>query len=108
MSDSPLESRSERLSDAGIKQKRAISLLHLPRLPTLPQWACHPGWRYWKEEADMTRTAFITGATSGIGRAAAEQFVAAGWRVVLTGRRQERMGAVIDRKGGGMGTRFTG
>src|SRR3546814_5247785 len=66
MSDSPLESRSERLSDAGIKQKRAILLLHLPRLPTLPQWACHPGWRYWKEEADMTRTAFITGATSGI------------------------------------------
>src|SRR3546814_1544398 len=58
MSDSPLESRSERLPDAGIKQKRAILLLHLPRLPTLPQWACHPGWRYWKEEADMTRTAF--------------------------------------------------
>src|SRR3546814_102905 len=95
MSDSPLESRSERLSDAGIKQKRAILLLHLPRLPTLPQWACHPGWRYWKEEADMTRTAFITGATSGIGRAAAEQFVAAGWRVVITGRRQDRLEEVI-------------
>src|SRR3546814_4527361 len=86
---------SERLSDAGIKQKRAILLLHLPRLPTLPQWACHPGWRYWKEEADMTRTAFITGATSGIGRAAAEQFVAAGWRVVITGRRQDRLEEVI-------------
>src|SRR3546814_20911769 len=65
MSDSPLESRSERLSDAGIKQKRAILLLHLPRLPILPQWACHPGWRYWKEKDDLTRPAFIPGATSG-------------------------------------------
>src|SRR3546814_12006073 len=43
----------------------------------------------------MTRTAFITGATSGIGRAAAEQFVAAGWRVVITGRRQARLEEVI-------------
>src|SRR3546814_19878628 len=43
----------------------------------------------------MTRTAFITGATSGIGRAAAEQFVAAGWRVVITGRRQDRLEEVI-------------
>src|SRR3546814_13944958 len=103
MSDSPLESRSERLSDAGIKQKRAILLLHLPRLPTLPQWACHPGWRYWKAVADMTRTAFITGATSGIGRAAAEQFVAAGWRVVITGRRQDRREAVREAATDGVG-----
>src|SRR3546814_12604031 len=91
MSDSPLESRSERLSDAGIKQKRAILLLHLPRLPTLPQWACHPGWRYWNEEADMTRTDLITGAPYGLGRAAAVQFVAPGWRVVLlVGRKDGR------------------
>ena len=37
------------------------------------------------------RTALITGATSGIGEAAARAFVAAGWRVIGTGRRAERL-----------------
>ncbi|GAA4771716.1 SDR family oxidoreductase [Stakelama sediminis] len=36
-------------------------------------------------------TALITGATAGIGEAAARAFVAAGWKVVGTGRRQERL-----------------
>ena len=40
------------------------------------------------------KTAFITGATSGIGEAAARRFVAGGWRVVATGRRQERLDAL--------------
>lgn len=40
----------------------------------------------------MTRTAFITGATAGIGEAAARKFVAAGWRVIGTGRRADRLG----------------
>lgn len=35
--------------------------------------------------------AFITGATSGFGRACALRFAAAGWALVLTGRRQERL-----------------
>ena len=39
----------------------------------------------------MTRTAFITGATAGIGAAAARRFVAAGWQVIGTGRRRERL-----------------
>src|SRR5271156_4424620 len=39
----------------------------------------------------MSKTALITGATSGIGEAAARAFVAAGWRVVATGRRAERL-----------------
>jgi len=39
----------------------------------------------------MTKTALITGATSGIGEAAARAFVAAGWRVIATGRRAERL-----------------
>ena len=39
----------------------------------------------------MTRTAFITGATAGFGAAAARRFAAAGWRVVGTGRRRERL-----------------
>lgn len=47
----------------------------------------------------MTRTALITGATSGFGRAAVERFVAAGWRVVACGRRSERLQALIDALG---------
>lgn len=39
----------------------------------------------------MPRTILITGATSGFGRAAAERFVAAGWRVIATGRRADRL-----------------
>jgi len=37
------------------------------------------------------KTAFITGATSGIGRASVLAFAAAGWRVVAIGRRTERL-----------------
>jgi serine 3-dehydrogenase len=42
----------------------------------------------------MTRTALITGATSGFGRAAAQRFVEAGWRVIATGRRADRLDAL--------------
>jgi serine 3-dehydrogenase len=47
----------------------------------------------------MTRTALITGATSGFGRAAVERFAAAGWRVVACGRRAERLQALVDALG---------
>ena len=43
----------------------------------------------------MSKTALITGATSGIGEAAARAFAAAGWRVVATGRRAERLEALV-------------
>ncbi len=39
----------------------------------------------------MTKTVLITGATAGIGAAAARAFVAAGWQVIGTGRRRERL-----------------
>ncbi|MGX5731477.1 SDR family NAD(P)-dependent oxidoreductase [Pseudoxanthomonas beigongshangi] len=48
----------------------------------------------------MTRTALITGATSGFGAAAARRFVAAGWRVIATGRRADRLQALVDELGG--------
>jgi serine 3-dehydrogenase len=42
----------------------------------------------------MTKTVLITGTTAGIGAAAARRFAAAGWRVVGTGRRRERLDAM--------------
>ncbi|PTS76057.1 NADP-dependent 3-hydroxy acid dehydrogenase [Sphingomonas sp. HMWF008] len=45
------------------------------------------------------RTAFITGGTSGIGEAAVRAFVGAGWRVVTTGRRTERLDALRESLG---------
>lgn len=47
----------------------------------------------------MTKTALITGATSGIGEAAARAFLAAGWRVIATGRRAERLDALASSVG---------
>lgn len=49
---------------------------------------------------DLTDTVVvITGATAGIGAAAAEQLVEAGARVVLGGRREERLDAAVARFG---------
>ncbi len=42
----------------------------------------------------MTQTAFITGATAGIGKAAAALLAQKGWNLILTGRRQERLTAL--------------
>ncbi len=38
-----------------------------------------------------TQTVFITGATSGFGHATAKRFARAGWQVVASGRRSERL-----------------
>ena len=42
----------------------------------------------------MTKTALITGVTSGFGLAAARLFASDGWQVIGTGRRQERLDAL--------------
>jgi serine 3-dehydrogenase len=47
----------------------------------------------------MTRTALITGATAGFGRAAARLFARDGWRVIGTGRRQDRLDALAQELG---------
>lgn len=47
----------------------------------------------------MTKTAWITGATSGFGRAAAKRFVEGGWNVIASGRRADRLEALCDELG---------
>jgi len=47
----------------------------------------------------MTHTALITGATSGFGAAAVRRFARAGWRVIATGRRAERLKKLQDEFG---------
>lgn len=41
--------------------------------------------------SDSPKTVFITGATSGIGRACAEIFASKGYRLVICGRRKDRL-----------------
>ena len=43
------------------------------------------------ESKENTSIAWITGATSGIGKACAIKFAKAGWDLIITGRRLERL-----------------
>ena len=52
------------------------------------------------QDRSTTRTALVTGATSGIGRAAADQLIAAGWTVWVAGRDRDRAEAVAAEIGG--------
>jgi serine 3-dehydrogenase len=47
----------------------------------------------------VTKTVLITGATSGFGAAMARRFAKGGWRVVATGRRADRLRALVDEFG---------
>lgn len=44
----------------------------------------------------MTQTVLITGATSGFGAAAVRRFADAGWNVIATGRRAERLQPLVE------------
>ena len=48
--------------------------------------------------------AYITGATSGIGRATAERFIEEGWTVVAMARREERLQELQDAHPGSVHT----
>lgn len=43
----------------------------------------------------MAKIALVTGATSGIGQATARRLVGAGWQVIATGRRPDRLDALV-------------
>ena len=45
----------------------------------------------------MSKIVLITGATSGFGEATAEKFARAGYKVIITGRRKERLDALKER-----------
>lgn len=47
----------------------------------------------------MTKTILITGGTAGIGEAAARRFASGGWRVIVTGRRGDRLRSISDELG---------
>jgi serine 3-dehydrogenase (NADP+) len=49
----------------------------------------------------MNKTIFVTGATSGFGRALVRRFVAGGWRAVATGRRADRLASLVSELGEG-------
>jgi NAD(P)-dependent dehydrogenase (short-subunit alcohol dehydrogenase family) len=63
-----------------------------------------------EDDMDERKTAVVTGATSGLGEAAALALAARGWRVIVVGRDAARGAAVVDkvRAGGGVAELVTG
>ena len=57
----------------------------------------------------MAKTALITGASSGIGRATAVKLASDGWHILAHGRREEALQETVAlvKKAGGSGEAFT-
>lgn len=51
----------------------------------------HRSFKFFEPSLLMIKTVFITGATSGIGKACAEKFAAEKYHIIITGRRKERL-----------------
>ncbi|MDA0237238.1 MAG: SDR family NAD(P)-dependent oxidoreductase [Proteobacteria bacterium] len=47
----------------------------------------------------MKKIALITGATAGFGKSAVKQFIENGWKVIATGRREERLAVLKEQYG---------
>lgn len=76
----------------------ALALYLIPPTPHEPQKKAGAG----ASLMDFTnKTAIVTGATSGIGRATARKLAQGGARVIATGRREDRLDEVRDELGGG-------
>ncbi len=52
-----------------------------------------------EKELHLAKTVLVTGATAGFGAAAARLFANNGWKVVVTGRRAERIAALVGELG---------
>src|SRR5688500_10980428 len=66
------------------------------RIARIATLGCHP---HRTASPSMPKTALITGATSGFGRATAQRFAAEGWNVIATGRRADRLQTLQDSLG---------
>src|SRR5262245_37388426 len=61
--------------------------------------ALHLQFRLHMRSSTMTQTVMITGATAGFGAAGVRRFAKTGWRVVATGRRADRLKALVEQFG---------
>lgn len=64
----------------------------------MPERHYHAPLIQWRD-IRMTRTAFVTGASSGFGQAIARMLLRQGWRVAVAARRRERLQALADAYG---------